>query len=137
MGRKHGFSFSWKRAFGISGAKGRVSRKIGIPLTRSGRQRKLGRKAGCFVVSATYGDENSVQAQFFRAFRDEILIRHYLGRFLIWFYYKWAPFASWFVKKVPILKSLVRNGLDRAIDLIEKHTYLRQKTFRVRKEQRN
>lgn len=41
--RKYGFSFSWKRALGISAVKGKVSRKIGIPLTKQGRQRKLGR----------------------------------------------------------------------------------------------
>jgi hypothetical protein len=34
--------FSWRRFVGISAAKARISRKIGIPLTRSGRQRKLG-----------------------------------------------------------------------------------------------
>lgn len=42
--------FSWKRFVGISGAKARMSRKIGIPLTRSGRERKIGRAAtggGC------------------------------------------------------------------------------------------
>lgn len=49
MGRKFGFSFSWKRALGISAAKGRLSRKLGIPLTRSGRQRKIGRMTGCCV----------------------------------------------------------------------------------------
>jgi hypothetical protein len=47
--RKYGFSFSWKRATGLSAAKGKLSRKIGIPLTRSGRQRKLGRMAGCLL----------------------------------------------------------------------------------------
>ena len=41
--RKYGFSFSWKRLLGISGAKNRISRKIGVPLTRSGRDRKIGR----------------------------------------------------------------------------------------------
>lgn len=49
MGRKFGFSFSWKRATGISGAKSRISRKIGIPLTRQGRQRKVGRVLGCCI----------------------------------------------------------------------------------------
>jgi hypothetical protein len=34
--------FSWKRFLGISAFKSRVSRKIGIPLTASGRRRKLG-----------------------------------------------------------------------------------------------
>lgn len=50
MGRKFGFSFSWKRALGVSAAKGRIARATGIPLTRSGRQRKVGRAAGCCVV---------------------------------------------------------------------------------------
>jgi hypothetical protein len=38
-----GLTFSWKRALGISAAQARVSRRIGIPLSRSGRQQKLGR----------------------------------------------------------------------------------------------
>lgn len=42
-----GFSFSWERALGISQAQARLSRKIGVPLSRSGRQRKLGRSLGC------------------------------------------------------------------------------------------
>lgn len=46
MGRKFGTSFSWRRASGLSAAKGRISRKVGIPLTRSGRQKKLGRMVG-------------------------------------------------------------------------------------------
>jgi hypothetical protein len=41
--------FSWKRFLGISQAKANLSRKIGIPLTRSGRQRKLGGMLGCLV----------------------------------------------------------------------------------------
>lgn len=41
--------FSWKRLVGISRMKADISRKIGIPLTRSGRERKIGRMVtkGC------------------------------------------------------------------------------------------
>lgn len=46
MGRKFGFSWSWKRASGLSALKGRISRKIGVPLTKSGRQKKVGRLFG-------------------------------------------------------------------------------------------
>jgi hypothetical protein len=42
--------FSWKRLTGISAAKSRLSRQIGIPLTRSGRQRKFGAAAGCVTL---------------------------------------------------------------------------------------
>ena len=34
--------FSWRRLLGVSRAKSRLGRAIGIPTTRSGRQRKLG-----------------------------------------------------------------------------------------------
>ncbi|MBN1907552.1 MAG: hypothetical protein JW927_20900 [Deltaproteobacteria bacterium] len=47
-----GFSFSWKRAIGLSAAKGKLSRQIGIPLTRSGRQRKVGKAIGCCIPFA-------------------------------------------------------------------------------------
>jgi hypothetical protein len=43
--------FSWKRAIGLSAAKARLSRRIGIPLTRSGRQRKV----GAFVSRLLFG----------------------------------------------------------------------------------
>jgi hypothetical protein len=38
--------FSWRRALGLSAAKARLSRRIGVPLTRSGRQRKVGAFVG-------------------------------------------------------------------------------------------
>ena len=41
--RTYGASFSWRRAIGVSATKGRISRKIGVPLTKSGRERKAGR----------------------------------------------------------------------------------------------
>jgi hypothetical protein len=55
MGKKFGFSFSWKRALGISAAKARLSRKIGIPLTKSGRQRMAGRALGCGLAGLVLG----------------------------------------------------------------------------------
>lgn len=42
--------FSWNRLLGISAAKSRLSRQIGIPLTRSGRQRKVGAAMGCMML---------------------------------------------------------------------------------------
>lgn len=46
-----GFSFSWRRALGVSAAQGRLSRAIGIPLSKSGRQRKIGRLAAGSIAS--------------------------------------------------------------------------------------
>jgi hypothetical protein len=42
MINKFGFSFSWKRALGITTAKQKLARQIGIPTSKSGVERKLG-----------------------------------------------------------------------------------------------
>jgi hypothetical protein len=42
MSKKFGFSFSWKRAVGISSAKQKFARQTGIPTTKSGLNRKIG-----------------------------------------------------------------------------------------------
>lgn len=41
-----GLSFSWKRALGITKAKRKIAKATGIPTTRAGRQRKVGRWLG-------------------------------------------------------------------------------------------
>lgn len=41
---KYGFSFSWKRLIGISGMRTSIAQKTGIPTTRGGIERKIGRK---------------------------------------------------------------------------------------------
>ena len=40
--KKYGFSFSWKRALGISSLRQKIARKTGIPTTKGGLERKLG-----------------------------------------------------------------------------------------------
>ena len=41
--RIRGLSFSWSRFLGIAGLKSKVAHKTGIPTTRGGLERKLGR----------------------------------------------------------------------------------------------
>jgi hypothetical protein len=118
MGRKFGVSFSWKRAMGISGAKHRISRKIGIPLTRSGRQRKIGRAAGCFVATAIYENANAPEVQSLRRFRDKVLFHSIFGRLLIECYYYVGPGLAWLVVKIPVLKRFLRILLDKLIRLL-------------------
>lgn len=43
--RAPGVSFSWRRAIGLSGFLNGIARRTGIPTSRSGRQRKVGRFA--------------------------------------------------------------------------------------------
>ncbi len=49
--------FSWKRAAGLTKAKQKLSKKSGIPLTKSGRQRKMGKAlsgGGCLLYVLTF-----------------------------------------------------------------------------------
>ena len=43
FGPKMGFSFSWKRLLGITAFKNSIARKTGIPTTKGGIERKVGR----------------------------------------------------------------------------------------------
>jgi len=52
--------FSWKRTTGLTRVNSKFSRKAGIPLTKSGRQRKIGKaltggSCGCTLVIADTG----------------------------------------------------------------------------------
>jgi hypothetical protein len=38
-----GFTFSWKRAFGVTSAKRKIAKAVGVPTSRAGRRAKVGR----------------------------------------------------------------------------------------------
>lgn len=44
-----GVSFSWKRALGISQAKQKFARSTGIPTTKAGMERKIGKSMLNFI----------------------------------------------------------------------------------------
>ena len=46
-----GLSFSWKRALGITQAKQRFARETGIPTSKAGLERKIGK----MVLNAIFG----------------------------------------------------------------------------------
>lgn len=52
---KYGFSFSWKRALGITKAKQRFARQTGIPTSKSGIERKVGRSVLGLLISLVKG----------------------------------------------------------------------------------
>ena len=42
MSKIPGLSFSWKRAVGLTAVRQKVSRKVGVPTTEQGLERKVG-----------------------------------------------------------------------------------------------
>lgn len=121
MGRKFGFSFSRKRALGISGAKTRLSRMIEIPLTRSGRERKIGRLTTggkCFVATACCGDPGHPTVRALQRFRDEYLRWHPAGRAFIAWYYRHGPVLATMLERMSCLRYAGRAVLTMIASLV-------------------
>lgn len=91
-------------------------------------------RSGCFVATATYGDEDFVEVKFLRAFRDGIMSRSRSGRVFIWIYYRVGPYGARMVEQVPRLKPICRKILDQIVDGIEAKTYLKRSAFRTTSE---
>ena len=51
MGKKFGFSWSWKRAFGFQTLRQNIARFIGMPTTKLGLERKI----GAWILSLFFG----------------------------------------------------------------------------------
>ncbi len=51
---KFGFSFSWKRALGITAAKQKFARETGIPTSVNGMERKVGRSVLNLILGALF-----------------------------------------------------------------------------------
>ena len=63
-------AFSWWRFLGVSALKGRIARETGIPLTKTGRERKVGAALGPLVP---LGILLMAGARLFRAPRHRLL----------------------------------------------------------------
>jgi hypothetical protein len=48
-------------------------------------------QSGCYIATACYGDFNSPEVLFFRQYRDNVLIKNSLGKFLVRLYYIFSP----------------------------------------------
>jgi hypothetical protein len=65
----------------------------------------------CFIASAVFPSPYCEEVFLLRAFRDEILKTHPLGRKFVLFYYKHSPHWAAFLKRHPRLHPLLRSSL--------------------------
>jgi len=66
---------------------------------------------GCFIASAVYGSPISKEVNMLRCFRDEILLKSFLGRFFVSTYYLLSPPIAKIVASSDFLRSIVRSIL--------------------------
>ena len=67
----------------------------------------------CFVATAVYEDSKHQQVQKLRSYRDGTLNKSVIGRIFVRFYYHVGPRLAIFPKKSKLIKSILRNLLDR------------------------
>lgn len=66
----------------------------------------------CYIATAVYGDYYAPEVMVLREFRDNYLMKSFLGRKFVSFYYAYSPdFVAWMADK-PRLQSLIRWWLN-------------------------
>lgn len=73
---------------------------------------------GCYIATAAYGSYNVPEVVTLRRFRDEILLKHWLGRAFVKFYYAVSPTLAEEFKRMTRFNSFIRHILDRFVVLL-------------------
>lgn len=72
-----------------------------------------GKKTGCYLATAFYGDQNAPQVAALRHYRDEVLLKTIADRVIVKLYYRVSPaIAAWLTSK-EIFNATVRMVLDQ------------------------
>ncbi len=66
----------------------------------------------CFIAEATFGAQDRLRLNTFRAFRDQFLIETTIGRALILKYYTYGPLWAQIIRENPLLKKISYYALS-------------------------
>ncbi|MEG4866461.1 MULTISPECIES: CFI-box-CTERM domain-containing protein [unclassified Microcoleus] len=69
--------------------------------------------SSCFIATAAYSTSTHPDIDTFRNFRDKKLLTNPVGKGLVSLYYKISPSIANYVKKQPVIKSFLRQQLER------------------------
>jgi hypothetical protein len=78
-----------------------------------------GGKSGCFIATAAYGSYMDPHVMVLRQFRDEILMKSYLGRMFVKFYYAYSPPVADFIREHETLRTITRWMLTPVILMVK------------------
>lgn len=72
-------------------------------------------KEGCFIATACYGDYDAIEVITLRNYRDEYLLKNWLGTLFVKFYYAMSPSIAKQIEKSDKVKGFIRNRFLRPI----------------------
>jgi hypothetical protein len=78
----------------------------------------LEESGGCFIATAVYSDYFHPDIDTFREFRDNVLMKSFLGCLLVKVYYNIGPKAARYVSSRLYIKKIVRLFLEHLADTI-------------------
>ncbi len=67
------------------------------------------KKSGCFIATAAYGSPLAPEVIVFSRFRDEVLLKSWIGRVFIKIYYFASPSFATLISKTDFFRDLVRS----------------------------
>jgi hypothetical protein len=82
-----------------------------LPYMESGKPlliEQLLKKQACYLLTAGFGEEHYV-ITYFRNFRDNVLLKNWLGTKFVNFYYETAPKYALIIYKSDVLRSVIRG----------------------------
>lgn len=83
-------------------------------------QHGIPKKGGCFVATVCYGDYDAPEVLILRQFRDDKLLKTFIGKVFVKFYYSVSPFFATLISKSDLLKKMVRQYfLEPIVRLIQ------------------
>ncbi len=81
-----------------------------------------GKKSGCYIATAVYGDYNDPRVVELRKYRDEILLNTVLGRLFIGAYNLFGPTIAQALKNRYVINGMVKYVLNRIVSVIRHFT---------------
>lgn len=82
------------------------------PTTSPATNTTSSKSDSCFIATAAYESKNHPDVETFRTFRDQVLLRYTVGKYLVVVYYIVSPYLAKLVSSYLPLKKLVRSKLE-------------------------
>ncbi len=77
--------------------------------------------SGCYIATMVYGSYESPQVRVLRRFRDDVLLKSFVGSAFVKIYYLISPSLVEKTRKMTSVKSIIRSILDKVIVQLKGH----------------
>ena len=83
--------------------------------------RKKSNSSGCYIATMVYGDYEHPQVIVLRKFRNDVLLRYFIGKLFVKLYYFISPKIVLVIKNNNTINRIIRKILDNLIGYIIKY----------------